>query len=144
MEHAMPVQQLARDEVIHASTETPLVELAETMREATVGSVVITNDREPVGIVTDRDITTRVVADGSSPSDLVAGDIMSTDVCTVGADAGFYEAAKAMSDHGVRRLPICDDDGHLTGIITADDLTELLADEFQHLAGVIQSQRPPY
>jgi CBS domain-containing protein len=48
-----------------------------------------------------------------------------------------------MSDTGVRRLPVCDGD-ELVGIITADDLTELLADEQQQLAGIIQSQRPPY
>lgn len=140
----MPIQHLAREEVVNASPETHLRDLAATMRDHNVGSVVITDDNAPVGIVTDRDIAIRAVADGSNPTDHVAGDIMSTDLCTVKPDSGFYEAAEAMSEHGVRRLPICDDNGTLTGIITADDLTELLADEFQHLSAVVQAQRPPY
>lgn len=140
----MPIQQLARDEVIETTEDAPLQEVAATMRDHKVGSVIVTNDHQPIGIVTDRDITTRVVADGSSPDDLVAGDVMTTDLCTASGDTGFYEAANAMSEHGVRRLPICDDDGRLIGIITADDLTELLADEFQQISNVIQAQRPPY
>lgn len=140
----MPIQQLAREEVIHASTDTPLHEVAETMRDRNVGSVVITNDRHPVGIVTDRDIAIRTVAEGSNPNNHVAGDVMSSDLCTATEETGFYEAAQAMGEHGVRRLPICNDAGELTGIITADDLTELLADEFNQVAGIIQSQRPPY
>jgi CBS domain-containing protein len=48
-----------------------------------------------------------------------------------------------MAEHGVRRLPVCDDET-LAGIITADDLTELLADEQQHLADLVRAQRPDY
>ena len=49
-----------------------------------------------------------------------------------------------MSERGVRRLPVVDSDGTLTGIITADELNELLADEHRELAGVVRAQRPPY
>lgn len=140
----MPIAQLARDAVVHASTDTSLHDIAATMRDERIGSVVITDDHRPVGIVTDRDITIRTVAEGSDPNSHVAGDIMSPDVCTVTEDTGFYEAAQAMSEHGVRRLPICNEDGELTGIITVDDLTELLSDEFRQLTSVIQAQRPPY
>ncbi len=55
-----------------------------------------------------------------------------------------HQAAELMCEHGVRRLPVCDADDELVGIITADDLTELLADEQQQLADVIRAQRPPY
>ena len=108
------------------------------------GSVVVTNDNSPTGIVTDRDLTTRVLAEETAPADQTADDIMSTDLCAVGPDAGFYEAAEVMSENGVRRLPVCDENDELVGIITADDLTELLADETQQLASVIQAQRPEY
>lgn len=140
----VPIKDLARTEVVSASPDTPVPELAERMREESVGSVVITNDNHPVGIVTDRDLSMRVIADGHHPNDVNAEDVMSTDLCYTDQHSGFYDAATTMSEHGVRRLPVCDDDGELTGIITADDLTELLADEHQHLASVIQSQRPPY
>lgn len=58
--------------------------------------------------------------------------------------AGFYQATELMSDRGVRRLEVVDSNGDLAGIITTDDLNELLADEYQQLASVVQAQRPPY
>ncbi|EMA56101.1 putative signal transduction protein with CBS domains [Halococcus thailandensis JCM 13552] len=128
-----------------ASQETAVSELAQQLRDENVGSVVITNDdNNPTGIVTDRDLTTRVLAEEASSTDQTADDIMSTDLCVVGPDAGFYEAAQVMSENGVRRLPVCGENDELVGIITADDLTELLSDETQQLASVIQAQRPSY
>lgn len=140
----MPIQDLARTDVVRASPETPVPELARQMRDETVGSVVITNDDSLAGIVTDRDLATRVVAEETAPADQTATDVMSTDVCAVGPEAGFYEAAEAMSENGVRRLPVCDENDEPVGIITADDFTELLADENQLLASVIQAQRAEY
>ena len=140
----MPIQDLARDDVIRAEPETPIAELAKQMRDENVGSVVITNGETPVGIATDRDLTVRTIAEETDPSEQTAEDVMSADLCSVDPDAGFYEAAQAMSENGVRRLPICNEDDELVGIITADDLTELLADESEQLAEVIRAQRPAY
>ena len=140
----MPIQDLARDDVIRAEPETPIAELAQQMRDENVGSVVITNGETPVGIATDRDLTVRTIAEETDPSEQTAEDVMSADLCSVDPDAGFYEAAQAMSENGVRRLPICNDSDELVGIITADDLTELLADESEQLAEVIRAQRPAY
>ncbi len=139
----MPIEDLARSEVVTADRETPVAELAGTMVEENVGSIVITNNGEPVGIVTDRDLTVRVLAEEVDPADQVAADVMTEDLCTVGPDAGFYEAAETMAEHGIRRLPISED-GTLEGIITGDDLNELLADEQQQFAEVIRAQRPDY
>jgi signal-transduction protein with cAMP-binding, CBS, and nucleotidyltransferase domain len=140
----MPIQDLAREAVVSESPDTPVSELARRMRDESVGSVVITNDRTPTGIVTDRDLTTRVLAESADPNDQTARDIMTEDLCAVDPSTGFYEAAQVMSENGVRRLPVCDETDELVGIITADDLTELLADENQQLASVIQAQRPSY
>ena len=140
----MPIQDLAREDVISASPDESVHELAKQMREETVGSIVITDDDEPVGIVTDRDLTTRVLAEGAGPDDHTAEDVMTEDLCMAETGTGFYQAAEMMSENGVRRLPVCTEDGDLAGIITADDLTELLADEQQQLASIIQAQRPAY
>lgn len=140
----MPIRDLAREQVVSATPETSVSELAQLMRDENVGSVLITNDERSVGIVTDRDLTTRLLAEETDPSTQTAKDVMSESLCTASPETGFYEAAQLMSEHGVRRLPVCDDDGTPTGIITADDLSELLADEHQQLASVIQAQRPPY
>lgn len=140
----MPILDLAREDVVTASPETSVHELAATMRDEEVGSIVITDGSTASGIVTDRDLTTRVLAEGGGPDDHTASDVMSTDLCEIDPEAGFYQAAETMSENGVRRLPVCDESGELHGIITADDLTELIADESQQLASVIRAQRPPY
>jgi len=113
------------------------------MDEENVGSVVITTDGTPVGIVTDRDLTVRVLGAGNDPAEQTAEDVMTGDLCTVEPNVGFYEAGTVMADNSVRRLPVCEGDT-LVGIITADDLTELLADEQQLLGSIVQSQRPAY
>ena len=139
----MPVEHLARSDVVTAKTDESVRDLAATMDEEAIGSVVITDGSEPIGIVTDRDLAMRVIGDGGNPDEHTAEDVMTDDLQTIERDGGFYEATEMMSEHGVRRLPVVDD-GELTGIITADDLNELLADEHQQLADVIQAQRPPY
>ncbi len=140
----MPVENLARSDVVTASTDESIENLASMMDDHSVGSVVIADDDEPVGIVTDRDLTLEVVAAGESPDGITAEDVMSADLCTIESDEGFYRATELMSEHGIRRLPVVDTSGQLEGIITIDDLNELLADEHQQLASVVQAQRPPY
>lgn len=139
----MPVTDLARSDVVTAHPETPVTELADTMDTESVGSVVIVEGETPVGIVTDRDLAVRVVSEERDPSETTASDVMTEDVKTVAADAGFYEATNLMSEAGIRRLPVTEGET-LTGIVTADDLTELIADEEQQLASTIRAQRPAY
>jgi CBS domain-containing protein len=139
----MPVEDLARDDVVTAPTDTPVRDLASTMDERNVGSIVVTRDGAPVGIVTDRDLTLRVLAGDADPDGATAGDVMSGDLCTIDRGEGFYRATELMSEHGIRRLPVRDGDD-LVGIITADDLTELLAEEQEQVAEIIRAQRPPY
>lgn len=139
----MPIEDLARSDVVTADLDTSIADLAATLDERDVGSIVITEGDTPVGIVTDRDLTVRILATGTDPDDQTAEDVMSDDLLTVERTAGFYEATDLMSDNGIRRLPVTDGD-ELVGIITADDLTELLADEEQQLADVIRAQRPAY
>jgi CBS domain-containing protein len=139
----MPVNDLARGDVVTADTDTPVGELASTMADEGVGSIVVTDGDDPVGIVTDRDLTLRVLGEQADPDGLTAGDVMSDELRTVDIDGGFYEVAALMSEEGVRRVPVLEDGG-LAGIITFDDVVELLADEQQHIADIVRSQRPPY
>lgn len=140
----MPIENLARSRVVTASEDEPVEDIARTMDDEDVGSVVITDGDEPVGIVTDRDLATRVLGDGHDPTETSAGDVMSDGLETIERGDGFYQAAERMSERGVRRLPVTDSDGSLNGIITADDFTELLADEHAQLSSIIQAQRPEY
>ncbi|MEF8822290.1 MAG: CBS domain-containing protein [Halovenus sp.] len=139
----MPIEDLSRSDVVTAEPETPVTDLAVTMDEEHVGSIVITEDDTPVGIVTDRDLTVRILGEGADPTEQTAEDVMSTDLSTVERGTGFYEAAEVMADNGVRRLPVCEGDT-LVGIISVDDLNELLADEQQQFAEIVRAQRPAY
>jgi|AntDeeMetageno51_2_1112566.scaffolds.fasta_scaffold00242_9 CBS domain-containing protein len=140
----MPVDDLARSDVVTATEETPVSELGQAMADETVGSVVIVDDETPVGIVTDRDLALRCVAEESDTSDKTAENVMTEDLETIERNAGFYEAVDRMSDNGIRRLPVTDESGELVGILTSDDLTTILADEQQGLSSVIEAQRAPY
>jgi signal-transduction protein with cAMP-binding, CBS, and nucleotidyltransferase domain len=139
----MPIEDLARSDVVTAEPETPVIDLAAAMAEEQVGSVVIMDDETPVGIVTDRDLAIRVLGEGADPADQTAEDVMTSDLLTVERGTGFYRATDLMADYGVRRLPVCENDA-LVGIVTADDLNELLADEQQQFAKLIRAQRPEY
>lgn len=139
----MPIEDLARSDVRTADPDTSVPDLAAMMDSENVGSIVITDGDAPLGIVTDRDLAVRVLGEGADPMDRTAEDVMTTDLQTIDPDAGFYEAADMMAEHGVRRLPVAEGDT-VVGIITADDLSELLADEQQQFAEVIRAQRPEY
>lgn len=136
----MPIRDYARGDVVTASPDATAASLAATMEEKRVGSVVIVEDGEPVGIVTDRDIAVRVVAAGTDPS-VPASAVMTPDPTTLAADAPILEATAAMYDATARRLPVTDD-GALVGIIALDDLTVILANELTTLGSVVRAESP--
>ena len=140
----MPIENLARSDVVTAREDESVQELATRMDESKVGSIVITDGTEPIGIVTDRDLALRVIGDGTDPASTTAGEVMTDSLTTVDETDGFYRATELMSEHGIRRLPVCNENNELVGIITSDDLTELLAEEQMQLSDVIQAQRPAY
>jgi CBS domain-containing protein len=120
--------QLARFE--HGAVVAELGEsaavAARRMRDFRVGCVVVVRDARPVGILTDRDLAIRVVAEGRDAEQTPIADIVTYEAATVPRDAGVETAVRVMSERGVRRLPIVTEDGRVSGIITADDLTILL------------------
>lgn len=141
----MPIKDIARprDELVSTDADTPLPDLARLMQERRVGCVVIEGEREPAGIVTDRDLATRVIAEGLDPREMTAGDVMTDEPHTAEADDGVFELCAKMREHGVRRMPVVED-GALRGIVTLDDLVVLLEDEFHDISEVIRAESPPY
>lgn len=140
----MTVSDLMREEVVTARPEESVGDIAERMETEKVGSVVVERDGRPEGIVTDRDLATRVLANGGSADGWSAEDAMTADVKTVSTDTGVMELCSEMGDACVRRMPVVDDDGILAGIVTHDDLHTLLADEQRELAEVIEAESPAY
>ena len=101
-------------------TSASVVEAARLMREAHIGSLPITDGEQLVGMITDRDITTRVVAEAADPETSV-GDVCSRDVISVEADKDHEEAVELMARHQVRRLPVVEN-GRLIGIVAQADI----------------------
>lgn len=139
----MTVEDLARTDPIAATRKASIAEVARLMRDEQVGSVVIEEEHRPVGIVTDRDITVKLTAEGKDPQHVTAEDVMTENPVTVQRDAGVFELVETMAENSVRRIPVVDGD-ELYGIVTLDDLDRLLSDERRNLTEVIEAESPPY
>lgn len=140
----MSIEHLLIRGIETAGPSTSVEALALRMTEAGVGSIVIEEDMRPVGVVTDRDLATRVAAAGADATDLTATDVMSEDPVTVREDASLLALTDTMAAHSVRRMPVTNEEGTLVGIITLDDVMQLLATELSNLASVVEAESPPY
>lgn len=137
----MPVSEICNREVIVVQPGDAALEAAHLMRRHHVGDVLVVEDRGgvriPVGIVTDRDLVVEIIAPELDPAAITVGDIMVPGLATVKENAGVFEAIEYMRAKGVRRLPVVNDSGGLIGILTLDDLLELLAEELLALAKLV-------
>jgi len=123
---------------------TPLVEAARLMREQHVGCLVVVDDstgrRRVVGVLTDRDIVTAVVAPGLVPGALTVGDVMSADVATAQEDDSLIDLMRTMRAKGVRRVPVLGAQGELVGIASLDDVLVILSEELSLLVAAIDRE----
>jgi CBS domain-containing protein len=101
---------------------TSVQEAARMMRDEDVGPMPIVENGSITGILTDRDIVLRVVAEGKDPSSTTAGDVASRDLVTIDPDQTLDEALRLMAQHQIRRLPVCEEDGKLVGIVAQADV----------------------
>jgi len=148
------VQEIAREagEVVTTEPDATVRDVAETMEDENVGSVVVAEGGEPVGILTDRDVTVRAVARGLDPDTTTAEEVMTDDLVVVNAHDSIDELIETFDAAGVRRMPVVDgDDNEIAGIVTLDDISVLLsvelggiAEEMDSLSNVIRSGSPPY
>jgi CBS domain-containing protein len=102
-----------------------VVEAARLMKESDVGPIPVVEDRTDlrlVGIVTDRDLAVRVIAEGLDPNATTVVDVMSRDLVTVGPDDDVQRALDAMAERQVRRIPVVDSDKRIVGIIAQADI----------------------
>ncbi len=128
MVRAMEIREVMTRSVVTAPAAAPVREVAELMRERGVGSVVLVGeDGETVaGLVTDRDLTVGVLADGRDPAE-PASEHASAPVIVVAPSDDVTAAAKLMVEHGIRRVPVLAQ-GMLIGIVTLDDLAARTGD----------------
>ena len=122
------VRELMTPDPEHLSADDTLVTAAQRMRDADVGSLPICDDGGQVtGIVTDRDIVVKCIADGGDPSTATVGSIASEMVYTVGPDDQIENALSVMEDHQVRRLPIVEN-GKLVGMLAQADVARTMSE----------------
>jgi len=95
---------------------------AKMMRDEDVGVAPIVEDDKLIGMLTDRDIAIRVVAEGRNPDQVIVRDVASKQVVTIDPQQGLDEALRIMAKHKVRRLPVVEEDGKLVGVVAQADV----------------------
>ena len=141
----MTVGKVCNREVVFIRREASVPEAARLMREYHVGDIVVvdetTGKRVPVGIVTDRDIVLEVIAEGVNVNDVSVGDIMSNSLVTARENDSVLDTIKIMRAKGIRRLPVINDDNELSGILSVDDLIDLMSEQIADLAKLIAREQ---
>lgn len=132
-------------DVTTCAPESNLREVADKMEDDDVGSIPVIENGRLIGLVTDRDIVCRVIADGKDTRTTTARDAMTADLVTCTPDESIIEAIHKMGEHQIRRIPVCDPGGRLQGFISIGDIA-LEAERDRDLARVLeQISRPtPY
>ena len=115
------VKDAMTSDVKTATPSVSLTDAAKLMKQEDVGSVPVVDGERLIGMLTDRDIVVRGIADGSDPHAVTAGDIASRDIVTVRPEDDLEEALRLMAQHQVRRLPVVDD-GQLVGVVATADV----------------------
>ncbi|OYV15934.1 MAG: hypothetical protein CG438_1770 [Methylococcaceae bacterium NSP1-1] len=141
----MPIGEFCNREVVFATRETSIPEAAQLMRKFHVGDLVVVDEidgkRVPVGIVTDRDIVIEIVSQSLDLNEFSVGDIMSPQLISVQEKEGVFETIRLMRAKGIRRIPVVNQEGGLEGIVSADDILDLLAEEMTELAKVVPREQ---
>lgn len=118
----MKVFDIMSDHIITVGLSEPVSAAARLLKRYNIGAVPVCDDRGNLrGMITDRDITVRCVANGLSTDETKSGDVMTRGVITVKYNAGIGDAARLMADAQIRRLPVCRD-GLLVGMLSLADL----------------------
>lgn len=142
----MSVGEFCNREVVVATPETDIMAIAKLMRQHHVGDIVIVDNSDPArviprGILTDRDIILELVAGGVALDQVTARDVMSHELVTAHEQDSLWQTLTRMRSFGIRRMVVVDSAGGLEGILTVDDVVELLADELSTLAKILPHGR---
>ncbi len=136
----MGLLEFARADVITLPPSAMVADAAALMTDMQVGSVVIAEELRPVGILTDRDIVTRVVKPGLDPAATPVFRVMTAQPLVLEEQMSLFEALEEVKHKGVRRYPIVDYEGNLVGIFTLDDVLQLLGLEMSAIARLVEGR----
>ena len=140
----MLVGEYCHREVVAIPRQTGISEAARLMRQHHVGSLVIVDEndgrRQPVGIVTDRDLVVEVLAQDVPIEQLTLEDIMRSPLETAWEDDSVLDTLQRMRRLGVRRLPVIDARGSLSGILAVDDLLDLISTSLSDIVSLVANE----
>jgi CBS domain-containing protein len=139
----MSVKRICNPEVDVITAEETAQTAAGRMHARKVGTLVVVNQRqEPIGIVTDRDLAVRIVAEGKDPSATIVGEVMTRDPETVRENTPVEDALRIMRNGCFRRVPVVDYDDRLVGLLSLDDILQLLAHDFARIGDLVERESP--
>lgn len=139
----MDVGLLCVREVDTVSPRATALEAAQRMRDRGVGTLVVVNEQhQPMGLVSDRDLTVRVMATGHDPARTPIVDVMSPMPRTILESSSIESALAQMRMGRMRRLPVVNGLGTLVGMVALDDILAVLAREFSLVGGLVEAEAP--
>ncbi|MFY9271091.1 MAG: CBS domain-containing protein [Candidatus Manganitrophaceae bacterium] len=134
----MLIREIYTRNVVTARPEETLQEAAKKMWSKNVGAVVVIDEEKvPIGIVTDRDITIKGVAQGRDLESTPVKEVMSQDIVVLSQERDLFQTTRIMCEQGIRRIPVVDGEGRLSGIVSLDDILMTFGQEMANLAGTI-------
>jgi CBS domain-containing protein len=141
----MSVGEYCNREVIITDRDTTILEAAKLMRRNHVGALIVVDEQGgkniPVGILTDRDIVVELLAAEIDLDSVSIGDAMSYELVTATERDDLMETVEKMRGWGIRRIPVVGADGSIVGILAADDMIELIAEQMSNLSKLIIVER---
>lgn len=138
----MIVARTCTREAVYIDEKAGVIEVARIMREEHVGSVIVVDaDGRPTGIITDRDLVIEILAEDVDMDSVLLKDIMTTNLVVVTENEETMDAIEKMRDAGIRRAPVVDDKGYLSGLLSVDDVLTSLGEEIKDIITLINKSR---
>lgn len=138
----MRVQKAMHNGASSVTPETPIKKIVAIMKKEDIGAVPVAKDQKVVGMVTDRDLALRALADSAEPAKLTAADVMTKNVASCRSDQTVEDAIHLMQQKKIRRLPVIDSDDHLVGMLSLSDISHHASREKS--ASLIQAVATPH
>lgn len=132
---AVKVGDIAKRKMVSIEVDRPVIEAAKLMAEHDIGSIVVTREGKPIGIITERDVVSRCIAKGKDPNTTQVGAVMSCPLITVDANASLFVATRKMVENNIRRLLVTEN-GEIVGIFTQKDVLSKIMETFLALASI--------
>jgi CBS domain-containing protein len=141
----MKIGDICSPDVVFVRPHDSALDAARLMREMHVGDVVVVEEhgaaRYPIGIITDRDLTIEIMAKSVNPESVTVGDMSAAQqLTTARADDDVFLGLQRMRARGVRRMPVVDQAGAITGIVTMDDILDLLSKQISDLVQLVSRE----